>query len=105
MIFKDRLQFMDHCVAGEKTRFQNLISAKSFNSLDRSYEIYRDYIRQKNRIKGVACDVDNENLILHLTSEVPLEELLSENFPKKGVTPVETDNGVDLNIKLIDNVL
>jgi hypothetical protein len=101
----DRLQFIDQCVAGEKTRFQKLLSIAVFDGFSRSYEIYRDYIRQKNNIDDISCDVDEEILTLHLVSGAPMDDLLSENFPKRGVTPVITDRGVDLNIKLIDNVL
>mgnify|MGYP003571291000 CR=1 FL=1 len=102
MIFKDRLQYIDQCVAGEKARFQKLLSITVFNSFDRSYEIYRDYIRQKNTVNDVRCDVDDELLIVHIDSDSSMEELLSESFPKKGVVPVATDTGVDLHIKLMD---
>ena len=100
MIFKDRLQYIDQCVAGENARFQKLLSITTFNSFDRSYEIYRDYIRQKSTVKDVTCDVTDEDITIHLTTKVPMEDLLSENFPKKGVVPIETDTGVDLHIKL-----
>jgi hypothetical protein len=99
------LQFIDQCVAGEKTRFQKLLSITVFDSFSRSYEIYRDYIRQKNTIDDISCDVDDETLVLHLVSDASMEDLLSENFPKRGVTPVVTNRGVDLNIKLIDTEL
>ena len=36
--------FIDQCVAGERTRFEQLLSINIFNSFDRSYEVYRDYI-------------------------------------------------------------
>lgn len=104
MKLNDRLEFIDQCVAGERARFNQLLSIGVFNSFDRSYEVYRDYIKQKTKISDIRCDVDEENLILHITSSVSMEDLLSENLPKKGIQPVVTDNGVDLNIKLIDNV-
>ena len=102
MIFKDRLQYIDQCVAGEKARFQKLLSISTFNSFDRSYEIYRDYIRQKSTVSDVKCDVDDELLIIHIKSNSSMEDLLSESFPKKGVVPVPTETGVDLHIKLMD---
>lgn len=104
MKINDRLDFIDQCVAGERTRFEQLLSINIFNSFDRSYEAYRDYIRQKSKIKDISCDVTDETLVLHIVSSVPMEELLSENFPKKGVLPVATERGVDLNIKLMDNI-
>jgi hypothetical protein len=105
MKLNDRLQFLDQCVAGEKTRFEKLLSINVYDSFSRSYEIYRDYVRQKNTIANVSCDVDDENLILHIASSASVEDLLSESFPKRGVIPIVTDSGVDLNIKLIDTVL
>lgn len=104
MKINDRLEFIDQCVAGERTRFEQLLSIGIFNSLDRSYELYRDYIRQKNKVNDIQCDVNEEALVLHIVSLASMEELLSENLPKKGITPVETERGMDLNIKLMDNL-
>ena len=104
MKLNDRLEFIDQCVAGERTRFDQLLSIGIFNSFDRSYEVYRDYIRQKNKITDVSCDVTGDSLVLHIIAPLPMEELLSENFPKKGISPVVTEQGVDLNIKLMDNL-
>ena len=102
MKLKDRLEFIDQCVAGEKTQFQNLLSKRVFNSLDRSYEIFRDYIKRKSEIKDINCEVKDNNLVLHIVSDLSMDALLSDNVPKKGITSVDTDDGMDLNIKLID---
>lgn len=105
MKLNDRLQFLDQCVAGEKARFDELLSLHVYDGFSRSYEIYRDYIRQKNTIADVSCDVSDGCLILHLKTSAPMDDILADTFPKRGVTPVSTDKGVDLNIKLIDTNL
>lgn len=105
MIFNDRLSFLDQCIAGEKTQFDKIVSKEAFNTFDRGYDLYRDYIKQKNSITNVTCDVDSEGVTFHISSSKSLEELVSENLPKKGITPITTDNGIDLNIKLIDVVI
>ena len=105
MIIKDRLSFLDQCVAGDKTRFQSLLSIKVFDDFDWGYRIYRDYIRQKSKVTDISCDIDDEKLSIHLETVTTMEELLSENFPKKGIVPVKTESGVDLNINLIDSII
>ena len=102
MKVKDRLEFIDQCVAGEKTQFQTLLSKKIFNSFDRGYEIFRDYIKQKNKIKDISCEVKDNDLILHIVSDLSTEDLVSDNIPKKGISSIDTDNGMDLNIKITD---
>lgn len=102
MKIKDRLEFIDQCVAGEKTRFQELLSTKVFDSFDRGYTLFRDYIKQKNSITDLSCEVVDNTLTLHITSDLPMDTLLSENIPKKGITAVSTNNGMDLNINIID---
>jgi len=104
MTFKDRLEYIDQCVAGEKERFQKILSIRAFNSFDRSYELFRDYIKQKNTIKDVSCDVSDESITIHIASDSTMEELLSDSFPKKGVVPVETETGIDLHISLIESL-
>lgn len=105
MIFNDRLAFLDQCIAGEKTQFEKIVSKTVFNTFDRGYDLYRDYIKQKNSITEVTCDVNPDGVTFHFDSVKPLEELISENMPKKGITSIATDKGVDLNIKLIDVVI
>lgn len=105
MNVKDRLQFLDQCVAGEKSRFDKLLSIKIFDDFDWSYRIYRDYIRQKNKITDINCEISEDQLTIRIESDVPMEELLSENFPKKGITPIQTDKGVNLNINLMDSII
>lgn len=105
MIFNDRLSFLDQCIAGEKTQFDKIASKTVFNTFDRGYELYRDYIKQKNSVTDVTCDVNSDGVTFHINSPKSIEELVSENLPKKGITPISTDNGIDLNIKLIDIVI
>lgn len=105
MIFNDRLSFLDQCIAGEKTQFDKIVSKTVFNTFDRGYELYRDYIKQKNSVTDVTCDVNSDGVTFHINSSKSIEELVSENLPKKGITPISTDNGIDLNIKLIDVVI
>lgn len=104
MIIKDRLGFLDQCVAGDKTRFQTLLSIKVFDDFDWGYRIYRDYIKQKSTVTNIRCEVNEQNLSIHLETSTAMEELLSENFPKKGIVPVKTETGVDLNINLMDSL-
>ena len=49
MIFNDRLSFLDQCIAGEKTQFDKIVSKEAFNTFDRGYDLYRDYIKQKRQ--------------------------------------------------------
>lgn len=105
MIFNDRLSFLDQCIAGEKTQFEKIVSKTTFNTFDRGYDLYRDYIKQKNTITGLSCDVMPDSVTFHFKSSKSLEDLISENMPKKGITPIATDNGVDLNIKLMDMII
>lgn len=105
MVFNDRLDFLDQCIAGEKTQFEKIVSKTAFNTFDRGYDLYRDYIKQKNSITEVTCDVMPDSITFHISSPKALEDLVSENIPKKGITPIATDKGVDLNIKLIDVVI
>ena len=46
-----------------------------------------------------------DSVTFHFSSSKSLNDLISENMPKKGITPIATDKGVDLNIKLIDFVI
>lgn len=104
MIFNDRLEYLDQCIAGEKTQFDLLLSKEFFNTVDRGYDLYRDYIKQKSSITDVHCKVFEDEIVLELNSDKELEEIVSENMPKKGITPTKTDTGVNLHIKLIDLV-
>ncbi|MCM1218509.1 MAG: hypothetical protein NC548_28815 [Lachnospiraceae bacterium] len=101
MKFDNRLEFIDQCVAGEMARFQQLLSRTVFDSFERGYEIYRDYIKQKNTITSFDCDVSENDMVFHIGTASTMEELLTENFPKKGITTVDTDHGMDLHIKLM----
>lgn len=103
MKFDNRLEFIDQCVAGEMARFQQLLSRDVFESFERGYEIYRDYIKQKNTITGLACDVSENGVVFHVETTSAMEDLLTENFPKKGITTVDTNRGMDLHIKLMGN--
>lgn len=104
MNIKDRLQYLDYCVAGERARFNKLLSMEVFNGFNRSYEVFRDYIRQKNNISDLSCEINEETLVIHINSNSSIEDLLSDNFPKKGITPIKTDNGVDLHFKLVEDM-
>ena len=104
MTFNDRLDFLDQCIAGEKTQYDKIVSVTTFNTFDRGYDIYRDYIKQKNSITEVSCDVMSDSVTFHMETSKSLEELVSENIPKKGITPIATDKGIDLNIKIMDIV-
>lgn len=101
MIFNDRLDFFDQCIAGERAQFDLLLSKNVFNTFDKGYDLYRDYILKKNSITNVDCNVVEDELIVHLKSDNKTSDLVSENMPKKGITAIPTDNGVDLHIKLI----
>lgn len=103
MKFDNRLEFIDQCVAGEMARFQQLLSRDIFESFERGYEIYRDYIKQKNTITSLACDVSENGVVFHIETASTMEDLLTENFPKKGITTVDTNHGMDLHIKLMGN--
>lgn len=105
MVFNDRLAFLDQCIAGDKTQFEKIVSKTTFNTFDKGYDLYRDYIKQKNSITEVTCDVTPDSVTFHIFSPKSLEDLISDNIPKKGITPIATDRGVDLNIKLIDVVI
>ena len=105
MIFNDRLDFYDQCIAGERAQFDLLLSKKIFNTFDRSYDLYRDYIKQKNTVTDVNCSVEEDELIVHIKSNKSLEDLVSENIPKRGINPTPTDKGVDIHISLIDVVV
>lgn len=105
MIFSDRLAFLDQCIAGEKTQFDKILSKTVFNTFDRGYDLYRDYIKQKKSITDVSCDIDSNSITFHITSSKPIEDILSENIPKKGITSTATNNGVDVNIVLMDVVV
>lgn len=105
MIFNDRLAFLDQCIAGDKTQFDKIVSKTTFNTFDRGYDLYRDYIKQKNSVTELTCDVSSDSITFHISSEKPVRDLISENMPKKGITSIATDKGVDLNIKLIDIVI
>lgn len=105
MIFNDRLSFLDQCIAGEKTQFDKIVSKEAFNTFDRGYDLYRDYIKQKSSVTEVTCDIMPDSVTFHFSSSKSLNDLISENMPKKGITPIATDKGVDLNIKLIDFVI
>lgn len=102
MIFNDRLEYYDQCIAGEKTQYIKLVSKEVFNTFDRGYDLYRDYIKQKSTISNVDCSVEDGEIILHFESKKTIEELVSDNLPKKGITPTATEKGVDLHIKIMD---
>lgn len=105
MIFNDRISFYDQCIAGERAQFELLFSKEIFNTFDRGYELYRDYIKQKNTVTDVACTVDENELVVHIKSDKSVEDLVSENIPKRGINPTATDLGVDLHISLIDMIM
>lgn len=104
MIFNNRLEFIDQCIASDKAQFEKIVSKEAFNTVDKGYDLYRDYVKQKNSIVGFTCEVYPDEVIFHMTSNKGIDELISENMPKKGITTNSTDIGVDLNIKLIDMV-
>jgi hypothetical protein len=104
MIFDNRLAFFDQCIAGDRTQFDLLLSKDIYNTFDRSYELYRDYIRQKNSITDVSCSVGENELVFHMESKKTIEDLISDNMPKKGIIQDQTKTGVDLHIALIDVV-
>ena len=104
MTFKDRLQYFDHCISGEKVRFQKLFSIDVFDSFDRSYEIYRDYIKSKNNVSSISCTIDEDYLTIHLGSKSDIEDLLTDNFPKRGISPIKTNSGIDIQIKLVEDM-
>lgn len=105
LIFNDRLEFYDQCIAGERAQFELLLSKEVFNTFDRGYELYRDYIKQKNTITDVNCTVEDNEVIVHIKSSKSADDLVSENIPKRGILPTATDMGVDLHISLIDIML
>lgn len=104
MIFTDRLEFLDQCIAGEKTLFNKILSKDIFNTFDKGFDLYRDHIKYKNSITNISCDVSEDHITFHLKSKKSMDELVSDNIPKRGITSIKTDDGVDLNIKLIDVV-
>lgn len=101
MQINNRLQYLDHCVAGDITSFNELLSKNVFNTFDRSYEIYRDYIKQKQSIEKIHCHIDATDLVVKLTSNKSLEEIVSNNIPKK-VRPLKSADGIELHMKLMD---
>lgn len=104
MIFSNRLEFIDQCIASDKTQFEKIVSKEAFNTVDRGYDLYRDYIKQKSSVVEFSCEVYPDEVVFHIRSKKGIDELVSENMPKKGISTVGTDVGVDLNIKLIDVV-
>lgn len=105
MTFNNRVEFLDHCIAGERSQFNSLLSKTNFNTFDRGYELFRDYIKQKGSITNISCEVCPDSLTFHISSKKPMDEIVSEGLPKRGITQTATDTGVDLNIKLIDVVV
>ena len=103
MKFDNRLEFIDQCVAGEMARLQQFVSRKVFDSFERGYEIYRDYIKQKSTITSFACDVSEDDVVFHIGTTSNMEDLLTENFPKKGISTISTNQGMDLHIKIMSN--
>ena len=104
MIFHDRMEFIDQCIAGEKTQFNLLLSENIFGAVERGYELYRDYIKRKQSVSNINCTVTNNDVIFHITSTEKPESLISDNFPKKGIQLCSTDDGVDLHIILIESL-
>lgn len=105
MTFNNRVEFLDHCIAGERSQFNSLLSKTNFNTFDRGYEVYRDYVKQKNSITDISCEVFQDSITFHITSKKSMDEIISDGMPKRGITQTVTDTGVDLNIKLIDAVI
>lgn len=106
MIFEDRLKYFDQCICvSDKEHFNMLFSKNIFNTFDKGFDIYKDYINHKQEITSVSCDVIPGELILHLVSEKDIGDIISNNIPKRGITSHKTDEGVDLHIKLMDCVL
>lgn len=103
MIFHDRMEFIDQCIAGEKTQFELLLSKNIFGTVERGYELYRDYIKQKNTIINVNCVVTDKDVVFHIKSTQNPETLIPDNFPKKGINIDITDDGLDLHINLIES--
>ena len=104
MIFRNRMEFIDQCIAGEKTQFKLFLSPNVFSTIERGYELYRDYIKQKNTITSITCNVIDEDLVFHIISTKKQKDLIPDNFPKKGITIVTTDDGLDLHIKITKEV-
>lgn len=101
MQFNNRLEYLDHCVAGDITSFNTLLSRNVFNTFDQSYNVYRDYIKHKQSVEQIRCRIHADDLIVELKSKESLSDLISENIPKK-ILPTESSDGVELHMKLID---
>lgn len=102
MQFNTRLEYLDNCVAGDITSFNTLLSTKVFDTFDRSYELYRDYIKKKQLVDSVSCMVYDTELVMQLKLSQPSGDMVSDNIPKRGITCSQEDDRVDIHIKLMD---
>lgn len=102
MQFETRLEYLDYCVAGNLASFNEFLSTRVFDTFDRSYEIYRDHVKRKASIESVQCEVDGDQLVVHLKSKELLPAIISDNIPKRGIECSQKEDGVDLHMRLIN---
>lgn len=105
MILKNRLEFLDQCIAGERAQYDKILSREIFNTFDRGFDLYKDYIKSKNSITNITCEVNEGEITFHLYTKKGIDDIVSDNMPKRGISSNMSDNGVDLHINLIDTII